>query len=188
MQSKNPYLRHNMRWFRIRESLHFVVSLSQPILFSSVILSEIDPARSARPMQSKNPYSWHDLVRERKTYFVYILGSLSGTLYIGVTSRPETRVWQHKQHATGGFTGKYDVDRLLYWESFDDVRKAIDREKQLKGWRREKKITLIRSLNPHWLDLSRSWYEATVRDKGSDASTSSARSQATEPTVLSMTK
>jgi putative endonuclease len=93
-----------------------------------------------------------------KTYFVYIMGRLSGTLYIGITSRPETRVFQHKEHVLPGFTSKYEVDRLLYWESFDDVLKAIDREKQLKGWRRSKKIALIESLNPHWLDMSRGWY------------------------------
>ena len=63
-------------------------------------------------------------MRERKTYFVYILGSLSGTLYIGITSHPEKRMWQHKNRVTRGFTSKYEVDRLLYWESFDDVGKA----------------------------------------------------------------
>ena len=99
----------------------------------------------------------------KRSYFVYILGSLSGTLYIGVTSRPERRILEHKQHLQEGFTSKYDVDRLLYYESYDDVRKAIDREKQLKGWRREKKIALIRVLNPQWIDLSREWYEALVR-------------------------
>jgi len=105
-------------------------------------------------------------MRERKTYFVYILGSLSGTLYVGITSRPERRMWQHKQRVTDGFTSKYDVDRLLYWESFDDVRNAIEREKQLKGWRREKKIALIRSMNPHWEDLSKDWCEPQVQRSG----------------------
>jgi putative endonuclease len=119
-------------------------------------------------------------MRERRNYFVYILGSLSGTLYIGVTSRLEKRIFQHRQHATNGFTSKYDVDRLLYWESYDDIRKAIDREKQLKGWRREKKVRLISSLNPHWVDLSRSWYEVLM-SKGRDASTPPARTQAFEP-------
>jgi putative endonuclease len=124
-------------------------------------------------------------MRERKSYFVYILGSLSGTLYIGVTSQPERRVAQHKEHKHPGFTNKYDVNRLLYWESFDDIRKAIGREKQLKGWRREKKIALIKSVNSHWLDLSKSWYEPLVRNQGRDASTSSVRSQATEQTPAS---
>jgi putative endonuclease len=124
-------------------------------------------------------------VRERKTYFVYILGSLSGTLYIGITSHPEKRMWQHKNRVTRGFTSKYEVDRLLYWESFDDAGKAIDREKQLKGWRREKKIALIQSVNPQWLDLSRSWLEPHTL--GRDASTPSAQSRATAQTPLNMT-
>jgi putative endonuclease len=102
-------------------------------------------------------------VRDRKNYFVYIMGSMSGTLYIGVTGHPEKRVFQHKEHVSAGFTSKYGIDRLLYWESYDDVSKAIDREKQLKGSRRSKKIVLIESLNPHWLDLSRGWY-TPIRD------------------------
>jgi putative endonuclease len=92
-------------------------------------------------------------MRERKSYVVCIMGSLSGTLSIGVTSPPENRLFQHKEHMSAGFTSKYDVDRSLYWESFDDVLTAIDREKQLKGWRRSKKIALSECLNPHWLDL-----------------------------------
>ncbi len=102
--------------------------------------------------------------RERRSYCVYIMGSHSGTLYIGVTSRLDKRIFQHKQHAFTGFTSKYDVDRLLYWESYDDVGKAIGREKQLKGWRREKKVALIESVNPHWVDLSkdsRPWTQAS---------------------------
>jgi putative endonuclease len=119
-------------------------------------------------------------MRDRKSYFVYIMGSLSGTLYIGVTSHPETRVFLHKEQIFAGFTSKYGVSRLLYWESFDDVLMAIDREKQLKGWRRNKKVALIESLNPHWLDLSRGWY-SEIKDgcESRDASTASAGSQAT---------
>ena len=93
--------------------------------------------------------------REPKTYCVYIMGSLSGTLYIGITSNLHKRAFQHKFHKIEGFTDKYQVERLLYWESFDDVHKAIAREKQLKGWRRSKKIALIEAINPHWLDLAR---------------------------------
>jgi putative endonuclease len=95
---------------------------------------------------------------ERKTYSVYIMSSLSGTLYIGVTSNLRKRVFQHRFHRIEGFTDKYGVERLLYWESFDEVQPAINREKQLKGWRRSKKIVLIESLNPHWLDLAREWF------------------------------
>jgi putative endonuclease len=95
---------------------------------------------------------------ERKTYCVYIMGSLSGTLYIGMTGNLHKRVFEHKFHRIDGFTDRYDVERLLYWESFGEVARAINREKQLKGWRRSKKIVLIESLNPHWLDLARDWY------------------------------
>jgi putative endonuclease len=95
---------------------------------------------------------------ERRTYCVYIVGSLSGTLYIGMTGNLHKRVFEHKFHRIEGFTDKYLVERLLYWESFDDVQKAINREKQLKGWRRSKKVALIESLNPHWLDSAREWF------------------------------
>ena len=91
-------------------------------------------------------------------YFVYILGSFSGTLYIGVTSDLRFRVCQHKDHTFRGFTAKYDVERLLYYETFGEVTDAIKREKQLKGWRRGKKIALIEKLNSQWKDLSREWY------------------------------
>ena len=101
---------------------------------------------------------------------------------------PENRLFQHKEHMSAGFTSKYHVDRLLYWESFEDVLTAIDREKQLKGWRRSKKIALSECLNPHWLDLSRGWY-SQMKDGGAsrDASTPSAQSQATGLPTLSMT-
>lgn len=95
---------------------------------------------------------------ERKTYCAYIMGSLSGTLYIGITGNLHKRVFEHKFHRIEGFTDKYQVERLLYWESFDDVHRAIAREKQLKGWRRAKKIALIEALNPQWVDLAREWY------------------------------
>jgi len=95
---------------------------------------------------------------ERRTYCAYIMGSLSGTLYIGMTGNLQKRVFEHKFHRIEGFTDKYQVERLLYWESFDEVQKAINREKQLKGWRRSKKIVLIESLNPHWVDLAREWF------------------------------
>jgi len=89
---------------------------------------------------------------------MYIMGSLSGTLYIGMTGNLHKRVFEHKFHRIEGFTDKYQVERLLHWESFDDVHRAIAREKQLKGWRRSKKVALIEFFNPHWLDLAREWY------------------------------
>ncbi len=102
--------------------------------------------------------------RERQhRYSVYILGSLSGTLYIGVTSNLQFRVLQHKEHTFRGFTAKYQVDRLLYYETYGEVLTAIAREKQLKGWKWERKTALIEKSNPQWMDLSRAWYEKPVR-------------------------
>ena len=92
-----------------------------------------------------------------KSYCVYILGSASGTLYVGMTSNIRKRVYQHKNHLAAGFTDKYNVTRLLYVETFTDPVSAINREKQIKRWRREKKITLIDSMNPEWIDLSEGW-------------------------------
>ena len=101
--------------------------------------------------------------RERR-YYVYILGSYSGTLYIGVTGNLRRRIWQHKEHEIEGFTAKYEVTRLLYFESYHEVLNAIAREKQLKGWARKKKIALIEKINPKWEDLSRNWYSQTEQD------------------------
>ena len=99
------------------------------------------------------------MVSCQKTYYVYIMASISGTLYIGMTSKLHWRVFEHKSHRVEGFTDKYCVDRLLHWESFDLAHKAIGREKQLKGWRRSKKIALIEEWNPQWVDLARDWYQ-----------------------------
>ena len=92
-----------------------------------------------------------------RIYTVYILASRSLTLYIGVTSNLQRRVAQHKSHSFDGFSAQYKIDRLVYLERFDDIRNAISREKQLKRWRREKKIALIKSLNATWIDLSEEW-------------------------------
>jgi putative endonuclease len=97
---------------------------------------------------------------KKKSYFVYIMGSLSGTLYTGITSRLTPRAWEHKNKVNAGFTAKYDVDRLLYYEQYSSVISAITREKQIKGMRRSKKIALIQSINPSWKDLSREWFES----------------------------
>ena len=87
-------------------------------------------------------------------YHVYVMASASGVLYIGVTGHLETRTLQHKQKITEGFTSRYNVTRLVYFETFGDIRNAIAREKQLKRWRREKKVALIERMNPTWRDLS----------------------------------
>ena len=94
-----------------------------------------------------------------KTFYVYIMGSKSGTLYVGMTSDIKKRVYEHKNHLMPGFTDKYNVDRLLYVETIGDASSAINRERQLKVWKREKKVALIDSINSEWNDLSEDWYE-----------------------------
>jgi putative endonuclease len=89
---------------------------------------------------------------------VYILASRTRRLYTGVTGHLLKRVWQHKHKVFDGFTSDYNIDRLVYFESYDDMRVAINREKQLKRWRREKKLALIDRLNPCWIDLAEEWY------------------------------
>ena len=89
-----------------------------------------------------------------KTYYVYILTNYSKTLYTGVTNDLQRRIYQHKNKTIPGFTSKYKINRLVYYETFNDIRQAIAREKQIKGWLREKKIALIESVNPMWKDLS----------------------------------
>jgi putative endonuclease len=90
-------------------------------------------------------------------FWVYILTSRTGTLYVGVTGFLDRRIMQHKMDTIKGFTEKYKVHRLVYYESFDHVANAISREKQLKHWRREKKIALIETTNPRWRDLAENW-------------------------------
>jgi putative endonuclease len=89
-----------------------------------------------------------------RTYYVYILPSKSRRLYMGMTNDLSRRMWEHKNRVVEGFTKQYNIDRLVYFEETSDVRSAIEREKQLKGWRREKKITLIETINAIWEDLS----------------------------------
>jgi putative endonuclease len=87
------------------------------------------------------------------------MNSPTGTLYTGVTKDLYERVKQHKNKEIEGFTKKYDITRLAYYEEYPDIRSAIVREKQIKGWRRSKKIGLIKSINPKWKDLSEDWYK-----------------------------
>jgi len=97
--------------------------------------------------------------REGPMYFVYIMTNRSMTLYVGVTNNLVRRVREHKSGTGSGFTAKYKLDRLVYFERFEDIRNAIEREKRIKGWLRIKKIALVVSLNPAWKDLSEVWYE-----------------------------
>jgi putative endonuclease len=89
-----------------------------------------------------------------RTFHVYIMASKSGVLYVGVTSVLAERVGRHKEKILPGFTQKYNVTNLVWFEPHSSVRAAISREKEIKKWRRSKKIALIESLNPEWRDLS----------------------------------
>ena len=93
-----------------------------------------------------------------RTSYVYIMTNRSGTLYTGVTNNLMRRVYEHKNHVTPGFTSKYGLDRLVYFEYGESISAAIEREKQIKGWTRKKKLDLVRTLNPKWEDLSAEWY------------------------------
>jgi len=92
-----------------------------------------------------------------KQYYVYILSSYTRTLYIGVTNDIKRRVVEHKAKHIEGFTKKYNINRLVYFDTFREVKDALAREKQLKKWSRAKKIKLIDSNNPQWKDLSLEW-------------------------------
>ena len=93
-----------------------------------------------------------------KRYFVYVLTNRSGTLYIGMTNDLYRRMYEHKNKLIPGFTSKYNNERLVYYEETDNVNFAIEREKQLKRWRRDKKVWLIERENPRWKDLAEDWY------------------------------
>jgi putative endonuclease len=98
-------------------------------------------------------------MRREHCYYVYMMQSASRrALYVGMTSNLIQRVYQHKTHQFEGFTDDYNAVRLVYWESFNDVINAINREKQLQNWRREKKLWLIARTNPKFRDLSSDWY------------------------------
>ena len=92
-------------------------------------------------------------------YYVYVMTNRAKTLYIGVTTDLKRPVYEHKQKLTEGFTSKYNINKLVVYETTSDIKSAITREKQLKGWSRKKKIKLIESKNPEWDDLSSGWYE-----------------------------
>ncbi len=99
---------------------------------------------------------------KRHNYCVYMVASKSRVLYIGMTNNLERRLFEHKNDLIDGFSKQYRCHRLVYYESFDDTRKAIDREKQLKRWNRTKKTWLVQRENPTWEDLAAEWF---VRDR-----------------------
>jgi putative endonuclease len=92
------------------------------------------------------------------TYYVYILSNADKTIYTGVTGDLFRRLWQHRTHAGSKFVKKHDLSRLVWFDETDDVTVAIAREKQIKNWRREWKLSLVEAGNPEWLDLADGWY------------------------------
>ena len=95
-----------------------------------------------------------------RQYYVYIMTNRSRTLYVGVTNDLERRVHEHKSESIEGFTKRYKIHRLVYFDATPNIEGAISREKEIKKWRRSKKIDLVEAANPGWKDLSEGWYEA----------------------------
>ena len=102
--------------------------------------------------------SYTSHMKSEKSYYVYIMTNRSKTLYTGVTNDLERRVFEHKHKLIPGFTKKYNITRLVYFEEGTDIDSAIMREKQIKGWLRKKKIDLIEKENPEWKDLAEDWF------------------------------
>src|ERR1700675_2795704 len=100
-------------------------------------------------------------MREEKRYYVYIMASRSLTLYTGVTGDIYHRALQHKAGEIEGFTEKYHINRLVYYETFKYVNNALARDKQIKAWTRAKRLALIKTMNPTWQDMAAGWGEPT---------------------------
>lgn len=105
-----------------------------------------------------------------RQYYVYILSSHRGTLYTGVTNDLMRRMYEHQHKLVEGFTKKYNVSKLVYYETTTDVESAIAREKQIKGWVRSKKVSHIESMNPYWEDLSLNWEDRPATPEPSQRS------------------
>ena len=98
-----------------------------------------------------------------ESYFVYIMSNTSKMLYTGVTNDVEARAFQHKSKKVPGFTQRYNLHKLVYFEKFGSVHEAIRREKQIKGWLRCKKVALVESMNPQWLDLAEDHFKSAAK-------------------------
>ena len=106
-----------------------------------------------------------------RTFTVYILASLSRRLYVGVTNDLIRRLYEHRTSISPSFTARYRINQLVYFEQTPNARSAIERETEIKGWSREKKLALIESTNAGWLDLSKGWFDTqTSQYPGADSS------------------
>jgi len=101
-------------------------------------------------------------MNKQHNYWVYLMASKSGALYVGMTNNLERRVWEHKQKLVDNFTKKYNCTKLVWFEEFREVRDAIECETRIKDWRRDKKVALIQRVNPFWKDLSEGWLESVT--------------------------
>lgn len=111
------------------------------------------------PLSLRQRLAPSDIIIPMKEYYVYIMSNKSGTLYTGITNDLERRVYQHKSQIIEGFTKKYHITQLIYFESTNDVTMAITREKQIKGMLRSKKLELIKTVKPQLKDLSEDWFD-----------------------------
>ena len=103
--------------------------------------------------------------RNPQQYYVYMLASKTRRLYIGMTSDLEGRLQEHRTKAVEGFTSRYNIDRLVWYEVTTSAVDAVAREREIKGWRREKKVELIESENPSWTDLAKDWWSVVERQR-----------------------
>lgn len=94
------------------------------------------------------------MLRKNYSFHIYIMASMTGTLYTGITNNLARRVMEHKEGKIKGFTQKYSCKKLVYAEKYQYIHDALEREKEIKDWNRKKKEDLIKSINPHWKDLS----------------------------------
>jgi len=125
-----------------------------------MLRNDISDSLEESPGRADTPIFLYDIISfQMKEYYVYIMANKSRTLYTGVTNDLLRRVYEHKHKLIGGFTKKYNITRLVYFDSTDDVTAAIAKEKQIKGMLRIKKIELIKTINPLMEDLSEGWYE-----------------------------
>jgi putative endonuclease len=99
------------------------------------------------------------LVRRIRRFYVYLVASRSRTIYVGMTSDLVRRVWEHRTGACRGFTARYRIHRLVYFEEYADARLATTREREIKGWSRARKLRLIEGKNAGWIDLAAEWFE-----------------------------
>jgi len=99
--------------------------------------------------------------RSPRQYYVYMLASKTRRLYVGMTNDLERRLQEHRTKAVDGFTSRYNINRLVWYEATTSAIDAVAREREIKGWRREKKVKLIESENPGWVDLAKDWWSET---------------------------